>query len=137
MLLHTVNLKTYFVVKLENLLSALIYKADLEEDVPLSRNGLAALLAKQGGMVPLLQGRIVGGAAVSIEQFPWIISMQHLGGHRCGGSIISTTRLELKRSSYRTLFLNLIFPLQNIVSCPLYCWRWSNHFVGESRINIK
>jgi len=56
------------------------------------RNGLAALLAKQGGFVPL-GSRIVGGTVIPIEQVPYIISMQRFGAHRCGGVIISANRI--------------------------------------------
>jgi trypsin len=66
--------------------------AQLDEDVPLSENGLAALLAEHGGMVPM-GGRIVGGDAVSINSVPWIVSMLRLGSHRCGGSIIAANRI--------------------------------------------
>lgn len=61
--------------------------------MPLSENGLAALLAEHGGMVRMGEGRIVGGDLVPIENVPYIISMRRLGSHRCGGSIITTTRV--------------------------------------------
>ncbi|XP_049860456.1 trypsin delta-like [Schistocerca gregaria] len=35
--------------------------------------------------------RIVGGEPVDISQYPWQISLQVLGFHGCGGSIISST----------------------------------------------
>lgn len=38
-------------------------------------------------------GLIVGGEQTTIERFPWIVSLQRLGSHFCGGSIISTTRI--------------------------------------------
>nr|AXF35732.1 serine protease 6 [Holotrichia oblita] len=38
-----------------------------------------------------LDGRIVGGETVTIEQFPYQVSLQLLGGHWCGGAIISDT----------------------------------------------
>lgn len=38
-------------------------------------------------------GLIVGGEQTTIERFPWIVSLQALGAHFCGGSIISTTRI--------------------------------------------
>lgn len=55
-------------------------------------NGLAAVVAVQG-MIPTGQGRIVNGNATTIEQFPWIVSMQYYGSHRCGGSIITRNRI--------------------------------------------
>lgn len=65
---------------------------DWPEEVPLEENGLAALLAEHGGMVPMGEGRIVGGDAVSINSFPWTLTMRRNGAHRCGACIISTTR---------------------------------------------
>lgn len=67
---------------------------DYSEDVPLEENGLAALLAEHGGMVQMGagNGRIVGGDAVTINQFPFTLSLRRLGSHRCGASLISTTR---------------------------------------------
>lgn len=41
------------------------------------------------GMLPQLDGRIVGGVATSISDFPWQISLQRSGSHSCGGSIYS------------------------------------------------
>lgn len=41
----------------------------------------------------LLAGRIVGGTETTIEHIPWIVSLRFFGSHRCGGSIISTTRV--------------------------------------------
>lgn len=38
------------------------------------------------------QGRIVGGDAVSINSFPWTLSLRRLGSHRCGAVIISANR---------------------------------------------
>ncbi|XP_037029540.1 trypsin-3-like [Bradysia coprophila] len=57
-------------------------------------NGLAALLAEKGG-VPVggIGTRIVGGTTTPIEQVPYIVSMQRFGAHRCGGGIISPTRI--------------------------------------------
>lgn len=40
-------------------------------------------------MVPMLDGRIVGGEDTTIEENPWQISMIYFGSHRCGGSVIS------------------------------------------------
>ncbi|KAI4459635.1 polyserase-related [Holotrichia oblita] len=39
--------------------------------------------------VPLLDGRIVGGSPVTIEDCPYQVSVLLLGSHRCGGAIIS------------------------------------------------
>lgn len=41
----------------------------------------------------MLDGRIVGGDATTIEQYPWQISMTNFGSHRCGGSILSATKI--------------------------------------------
>ncbi|XP_017835273.1 serine protease 53 [Drosophila busckii] len=42
------------------------------------------------GLLPQLDGRIVGGVATSISSFPWQISLQRNGGHSCGGSIYNS-----------------------------------------------
>jgi len=55
-------------------------------------NGLAALLAEHGGMVPMGEGRIVGGDAVSINTFPWTLTLRRLGSHRCGAALIRANR---------------------------------------------
>ncbi|KAJ6634941.1 Trypsin-3 [Pseudolycoriella hygida] len=59
---------------------------------------LASALAEvdattEGGMVQVAQSRVVNGALTSIDQFPYIVSMQYYGAHRCGGSIITTNRI--------------------------------------------
>ncbi|XP_017038885.1 trypsin beta [Drosophila ficusphila] len=41
------------------------------------------------GLLPQLDGRIVGGTATSISSFPWQISLQRSGSHSCGGSVYS------------------------------------------------
>ncbi|KAJ6649947.1 Trypsin 3A1 [Pseudolycoriella hygida] len=64
----------------------------LDEDVPFEQNGLAQLLAEHGGMVPMGEGRIVGGDAVSINSFPWTLTLRRLGSHRCGASLIRPNR---------------------------------------------
>lgn len=57
-----------------------------------SENGLAVAVAAHGGMV-MAESRVVNGNSTNIEQFPWIVSMQYYGSHRCGGSIITTSRI--------------------------------------------
>ncbi|KAH8290129.1 hypothetical protein KR054_000178, partial [Drosophila jambulina] len=42
------------------------------------------------GLLPQLDGRIVGGTATTISSFPWQISLQRSGSHSCGGSVYST-----------------------------------------------
>ncbi len=73
--------------------SRLIQNGELENVIPQSKN--VAFLSDRGGLVPIEEahGSIVGGVVATIEQFPWVVSMRHQGGHRCGGSIISTTRI--------------------------------------------
>ncbi|XP_034476946.1 trypsin alpha-like [Drosophila innubila] len=39
------------------------------------------------GLLPQLDGRIVGGVATTIGSFPWQISLQRNGYHSCGGSV--------------------------------------------------
>lgn len=69
----------------------------LRASVPVSKtnNGFAAMLAAQAGMEEVMSqnNRIDGGKPTVISQFPWIVSMQRFGAHRCGASIISATRL--------------------------------------------
>lgn len=48
---------------------------------------------KIGGMIEIAQSRVVNGNATTIEHFPWIVSMQYYGSHRCGGSIVTTNRI--------------------------------------------
>ncbi|KAK5639811.1 hypothetical protein RI129_010622 [Pyrocoelia pectoralis] len=61
---------------------------------------LSALVALAAGarrsqlrMVPRLDGRIVGGHAVNIEDFPYQISLQYYDSHICGGSIIGPNKV--------------------------------------------
>lgn len=42
------------------------------------------------GMLPQLDGRIVGGMSTTIGSFPWQVSLQRSGSHFCGGSIYNT-----------------------------------------------
>ncbi|KNE87868.1 hypothetical protein PSTG_18741, partial [Puccinia striiformis f. sp. tritici PST-78] len=42
------------------------------------------------GMLPQLDGRIVGGQATTINSFPYQISLQRSGSHSCGGSIYNS-----------------------------------------------
>lgn len=44
-------------------------------------------------MVPMLDGRIVGGKDTTIEENPWQVSMVYFGSHRCGGSIIGQSTI--------------------------------------------
>ncbi|EDW47400.1 GM21283 [Drosophila sechellia] len=58
------------------------------------------------GLLPQLDGRIVGGTATTISSFPWQISLQRSGSHSCGGSIYSANIIVtaahcLQRSSSR------------------------------------
>lgn len=47
-----------------------------------------------GGLRPLrVTDRIVGGTAATVDQFPWIVSMQRFGAHRCGAAIVSPWRI--------------------------------------------
>ncbi|KAK5644283.1 hypothetical protein RI129_008128 [Pyrocoelia pectoralis] len=42
---------------------------------------------------PRLDGRIVGGQPVKIEQYPYQVSLQYYGSHTCGGSIIGPNKI--------------------------------------------
>ena len=53
----------------------------------LSTIACALSAAVPKGMLPQLDGRIVGGVATTISNFPWQISLQRGGSHSCGGSI--------------------------------------------------
>lgn len=80
-------------------------------------------------------GRIVGGYSGNIQDFPYQISMNHYGSHRCGGSIIHrqyvitaahcTTGVILNAlairagSSMRTMG-GINVPVSNIVQHPRY-----------------
>lgn len=59
----------------------------------LQSNRLDSLLEEHGGRRALFAGRIVGGNETTIDHIPWIVSLRVLGSHRCGGSIITTTRV--------------------------------------------
>lgn len=39
--------------------------------------------------VPMLDGRIVGGEATFIEEYPYQASLQYYSSHRCGAVIIN------------------------------------------------
>lgn len=41
----------------------------------------------------MFNGRIVGGNDTTIEEIPWQVSMITFGSHRCGGSIMTTTKI--------------------------------------------
>lgn len=42
-------------------------------------------------MIPMVEGRVIGGNYAPITSVPWTCSQQHLGAHRCGCAIISPT----------------------------------------------
>lgn len=50
-------------------------------------SALGAALSE--GLLPQLEGRIVGGNVVNISNYPWQVSVQRSGSHFCGGSIYS------------------------------------------------
>lgn len=40
-------------------------------------------------LAPRLDGRVIGGEVVEIEQYPYQVSLQHNGAHICGATLIS------------------------------------------------
>jgi len=48
---------------------------------------IASAMSVPLGFHPMLDGRIVGGHDVTIEDHPHQISMEYYGSHRCGGSL--------------------------------------------------
>ncbi|KAB0798397.1 hypothetical protein PPYR_09390 [Photinus pyralis] len=42
---------------------------------------------------PRLDGKIVGGKPVKIEEYPYQVSLQYYGSHICGGSIIGPNKV--------------------------------------------
>lgn len=56
-------------------------------------NSLESLREEHGGLKAVFSSRIVGGNETTVEQIPWIVALRVLGSFRCGGSIISTTRV--------------------------------------------
>ncbi|XP_037029541.1 trypsin-3-like [Bradysia coprophila] len=83
-----------FVLLLAVLGTTLAAKLDKTPYLDKTPNGLAALLAEKGGIeVGEIGTRIVGGVTTPIEQVPYIVSMQRNNAHRCGGAIISPTRI--------------------------------------------
>lgn len=44
-------------------------------------------------IIPNAEGYVVNGFRVKIEDFPWIVSLMKSDVHRCGGSILSATRV--------------------------------------------
>ncbi|KAJ8918086.1 hypothetical protein NQ315_011543 [Exocentrus adspersus] len=56
--------------------------------------GLLAVVlgaAQSKNVVPLLDGRIVGGENTTISAHPYIVSLLRSNSHTCGGALISTT----------------------------------------------
>lgn len=102
----------------------------------------SVILANQAASLPKLSaprfpinGRIVGGIAMTIDEIPYQVSLQHGLGHFCGGSIISNrwilsashcvnnlqaSRLKIRvGSSFRQTEGKLI-SVSNIISHPQY-----------------
>ncbi|KAF2896658.1 hypothetical protein ILUMI_09518 [Ignelater luminosus] len=52
---------------------------------------IASAFAGLPPRVPRLDGRIVGGTPVDIDDFPYQCSLRYFGSHRCGCSIISNS----------------------------------------------
>ncbi|KAB0803179.1 hypothetical protein PPYR_00149 [Photinus pyralis] len=54
---------------------------------------LAAGAKLQNATPPRLDGKIVGGKPVKIEDYPYQVSLQYYGSHICGGSIIGPNKV--------------------------------------------
>ncbi|XP_031331903.1 trypsin epsilon-like [Photinus pyralis] len=52
-----------------------------------------AVEARPNSRLPRLDGRIVGGYDVDIEEHPYQVSLQYYGSHFCGGSIIAPNKI--------------------------------------------
>ncbi|XP_031331904.1 trypsin epsilon-like [Photinus pyralis] len=52
-----------------------------------------AVEARPNSRLPRLDGRIVGGYYVEIEEHPYQVSLQYYGSHFCGGSIIAPNKI--------------------------------------------
>ncbi|KAK9694479.1 Trypsin [Popillia japonica] len=86
-------------------------------------------------LVPMLDGRIVGGAPIAIEEVPYQISLQYFGSHICGGSTItpfyvvtaahctdgsSAGQLSIRAGSSNRLSGGVVVPLSAIYQHPSY-----------------
>lgn len=56
----------------------------------------------------MLDGRIVGGEDATIEQLPYQISMTNFGSHRCGGSIVSPTKIVTAAHCVRGVMIGYV-----------------------------
>lgn len=56
----------------------------------------------------MMDRRIVGGDDTTIEELPWQISMTNFGSHRCGGSILSTTKIITAAHCVRGVLLQYV-----------------------------
>ncbi|XP_037811502.1 serine protease 53-like [Lucilia sericata] len=83
-------LRSWVVNTANSIYSLLISFSMLKFVILLSAIACALGAAVPEGMLPQLDGRIVGGEATTISNFPWQISLQRSGSHSCGGSIYSS-----------------------------------------------
>lgn len=60
-------------------------------------------------VLPMLDGRIVGGEDATIEDFPWQVSMEHFGSHRCGGSVIGPKKVLTAAHCIRSTLLKFVY----------------------------
>uniref|UniRef100_A0A6P4ERY8 trypsin n=1 Tax=Drosophila rhopaloa TaxID=1041015 RepID=A0A6P4ERY8_DRORH len=76
------------------------------------------------GLLPQLDGRIVGGTATTITSFPWQISLQRSGSHSCGGSIYSAniivTAAHCLQSVSASSYVNVNIVSQSVCSSSTY-----------------
>nr|QEI22865.1 putative trypsin-like serine protease [Oryctes rhinoceros] len=90
---------------------------------------------QKSAAVPLLDGRIVGGFPIDIEEIPYQVSLQFFGSHICGGSIISVNyavtaahctdgstapQLGIRAGSSNRLSGGVVVPIATIFQHPSY-----------------
>lgn len=79
--------------------------------IPFTLGGTIPHIPLPNGLIPVLDGRIVGGADTSVEKFPHQVSLRSFDSHRCGGSIIRAKAILTAGhcvSGYTTTYLSVV-----------------------------